>query len=289
MFFMGSDRVSWGEVDWKLYQLIVAGLHSTGSDDRTVEHEHEIPINTGGTKEIDVFVEDNPGRHKRQICIECKFHDRSVGQGVVDEVRGYLIDSTADKGVIVSKSGFQSGAIERAENINIDLWTLGDFDPDRDLDEDVVRYVNLDLNIIVPEYRITDIDLSVLHEENEGEEISVRTKTPDSQIYSKDMSPLRESLYDRAEAASEEPQEGEYSLEFDDGEMLILNGVACVLESVDYEITFSEHSNEYKIDGFQDVDGLFRNELTGEEEYVSLQEALESFTEDDHDRSESSA
>lgn len=99
--------------DWKVYQKIVAGLHA--DEDTRVETEYQYLILGSGEKEVDVVVWDQSDHYEYTVLIECKFHDDPVSQSVIDSINGYLLKSDADKAVVVSKSGFQSGAIDRAE------------------------------------------------------------------------------------------------------------------------------------------------------------------------------
>lgn len=69
---------------------------------------------------------------------------------------------------------------------------------------------------------------------------------------------------------------GEHTAEFEDTTLLI-HGNFFQLHSVDYEISENTAQRESTMDLLDDVDLLYRNEITGDEEYKSLSEALETF------------
>ncbi|MFC7232955.1 restriction endonuclease [Saliphagus sp. GCM10025308] len=108
-----EGQTGWDDIDWKTYQKISAGLHALDSEDVEVEHEHDYELNSGGSKEIDVVVWDHSGRYTTTTLIECKFYSEPVEQEIVDSLIGVLDHSDANRGVVIAKSGFQQGAIDR--------------------------------------------------------------------------------------------------------------------------------------------------------------------------------
>ena len=83
---------------------------------------------------------------------------------------------------------------------------------------------------------------------------------------------LLEILTDRV---NEKPP-GEYTEEFEN-RALRIRDYLHQLHWVTYEIIAHEGEEEYQMDLMEDVDLLFRNELTGEQEYLSMEEAAEAF------------
>ena len=75
-------------------------------------------------KEVDVYAVDASAVPPIRIACECKNWNSAVPQGVVLEFRSVLEDSGINRGFIVSKLGFQSGAREAAENTPIVLLTF---------------------------------------------------------------------------------------------------------------------------------------------------------------------
>ena len=109
--------------NWIELQDLVAKLFQESG--YAVEIEKTVP-NARGQAEIDVFV--NP-RHDffRSIICECKYWDRDIPQSVVHGVRQVVGDTGSSLGLIISKRGFQSGAVEAARYSNVMLISWPDF------------------------------------------------------------------------------------------------------------------------------------------------------------------
>lgn len=79
-----------------------------------------------GTVEVDVLVE-SPDELVKKIVCECKFWNSLVPKEKVHAFRTVVHDSGASLGLLISKVGFQSGAIEAAKFSNVKLLTWNDF------------------------------------------------------------------------------------------------------------------------------------------------------------------
>jgi hypothetical protein len=75
-----------------------------------------------GTYEIDASAEIHLKDLKLLFVVECKFWKSQVSQDVVLSLRSKVEDLGAHKGIIVSRSGFQPGAIKVARANGIALW-----------------------------------------------------------------------------------------------------------------------------------------------------------------------
>lgn len=276
---MDSERSNWEKVDWTTFQCIVAGLHATGDEDRFVRTEYDYKLPAGGSKEIDVYVKDTSSRYDREILIECKFQSAPVSQDIVDSLNGYLGSSGADKGVIISKSGFQSGAKERGKATGVELWTLKEFNPDEDLHNDLVQYLGIHLTLVKPNLQVTDVDLGPLDDvELKGRMVTMIPTPQNSRLYTYSKQPTSETLAELLIYFVENNAPGEYTEEFDNRAMLI-EGEFYKLNSIEYEITHDTTTSRFEVDLFDKVDLTLKNELKDEQEFTSLKEALESFTE----------
>ena len=90
------------------------------------EVERTIDLVRGRT-EVDVYAIETIGGRPRVILVECKHWRSAVPQAVVREFRTVISDAGADVGYIVSKAGFQSGAVEMAQFTNVRLRTWESF------------------------------------------------------------------------------------------------------------------------------------------------------------------
>lgn len=79
-----------------------------------------------GPVEVDVLVESPDELIKKIIC-ECKFWNTAVPKEKVHAFRTVVGDSGASLGLLISKSGFQSGALEAAKYSNVMLLTWDEF------------------------------------------------------------------------------------------------------------------------------------------------------------------
>lgn len=79
-----------------------------------------------GQVEVDVLVEAPDALVKKIIC-ECKFWKTPVPKEKVHAFRTVVHDSGAALGLLISRAGFQSGAIEAAKLSNVQLLTWEEF------------------------------------------------------------------------------------------------------------------------------------------------------------------
>jgi hypothetical protein len=61
---------------------------------------------------------------KQKILIECKYWKSSINQDVVFSLKSRMDDIGATNGIIVSKNGFQNGALQSINNSSIELYTF---------------------------------------------------------------------------------------------------------------------------------------------------------------------
>lgn len=81
-----------------------------------------------GQVELDVFVRDrSTAPHSNYIC-ECKYWTRPVSQSAVHSFRTVVAELGANRGLLISRNGFQAGAREAAKFTNIDLLTWSEFE-----------------------------------------------------------------------------------------------------------------------------------------------------------------
>jgi hypothetical protein len=106
---------------WKKYQEDTAEIFRSIGWESEIEKDVE---GARGTHEIDVFVTFQQHGIGCQWVVECKYWNSSVPKEKVLALQSIVDDIGADKGVLVSKKGFQSGAIKQAQKSNIFLTSL---------------------------------------------------------------------------------------------------------------------------------------------------------------------
>lgn len=108
--------------DWKDLQH---GVHQLFEEMGYTTHTpYVVELSGRGKKEVDVYVEDERASTTHRIIIECKWWESSVPQEVVHSFYTVMQGCGANTGFIVSKVGFQRGAVEAIASTNINLVTF---------------------------------------------------------------------------------------------------------------------------------------------------------------------
>jgi len=110
---------------WRSYQEKVAIFLSQIGFDTYVD---ETIRGARGVHDIDVTARMRIASVEQLWLIECKSWKRSVPKERLLVFRGVVEDIGADRGLLFSESGFQAGAINAAQNTNIMLTSLADFE-----------------------------------------------------------------------------------------------------------------------------------------------------------------
>ncbi|WP_435123930.1 restriction endonuclease [Micromonospora tulbaghiae] len=131
-------------MDWKQYQREVAAfLSSLGFDTKVDETVH----GARAVHDIDVTARSRVAGVNQLWIVECKLWKRPVPKERVLTFRGVVEDVGADRGVLFSESGFQSGAKTAAQKTNISLTSFADFERDFSNEVAAARARTLDLRL----------------------------------------------------------------------------------------------------------------------------------------------
>ena len=108
-------------MNWKQYQNETADFfRSLGC---IVEVESTIK-GARAEHEIDVWVRFSRFGLETKWVVECKYWNTAIPKEKVLTLKSVVEDLGADRGILISASGFQSGAVRVAENSNITLTSL---------------------------------------------------------------------------------------------------------------------------------------------------------------------
>ncbi|WP_221889915.1 restriction endonuclease [Microbispora sp. SCL1-1] len=113
--------------EWKNYEIAVGSLMEELGFDVQINERIE---GVRGVHDIDVTARMNIGGITQLWVIECKKWNRPVPKERVLTLLGIVSDVGADRGLMFSDRGFQSGAIRAASNANVTLTSLEDFRQD---------------------------------------------------------------------------------------------------------------------------------------------------------------
>lgn len=108
---------------WKEFEQLVTKIHAEATPQATVRHNYSIEGKSGRRRQIDVSIESSQGLHTYLTIIECKRYARRVGIRDVEAFITKLQDVRANKGVMVSVTGFDEGAQAQAHQHNVTLFT----------------------------------------------------------------------------------------------------------------------------------------------------------------------
>lgn len=91
----------------------------------SIKHNQKIEADDG-TYQIDVLAEYTALGSKNIVLIECKKYTRSIERDIVATLHTKLQSLGAQKGIIISTAGYQSGATQYANKHGIALWQICD-------------------------------------------------------------------------------------------------------------------------------------------------------------------
>jgi len=113
------------EPDWKIYESAIAHIEESYKN-CTVIRNYKLEGKSGVERQVDVWLSAEIGdNHVVTVAVECRrYSDRPVSIKDIDAFSGFLDDVRANKGVMISNTGFTEGAKKRAENADIELRML---------------------------------------------------------------------------------------------------------------------------------------------------------------------
>ena len=115
-----------GDPDWKRFEKLVARIHIALCRDADVKWSEKIVDKSGTERQLDVTIRTRTGPHDVLGIIQCKFEKRSVSIAEVESFISTKHDLNAGFAIMVSRSGYQSGAEAKARLHDIRLWTLNE-------------------------------------------------------------------------------------------------------------------------------------------------------------------
>ena len=110
--------------NWKDLQIGVCNILNEVGISAELEKKVKTPR---GSVEIDVYGIDHNSVEKIKYIIECKNWGKPVAQHVVHSFTTVLQETGGHIGILVSKEGFQEGALSYIQNTNIDAFTYAEF------------------------------------------------------------------------------------------------------------------------------------------------------------------
>ena len=108
------------------YEIFVQGIYQQllvthGLETIKVEHDIDLAGISGQNHQIDVYWEYKIGGVVHRVAIECKNYTSTITVGKVRDFQGVLLDVPNLQGVMVTRVGYQAGAVTYAKAYGIGL------------------------------------------------------------------------------------------------------------------------------------------------------------------------
>ena len=114
---------------WEKFEEVVANVQKIFAPNSKVTHNDKVRGKISKKlRQIDISIRQNVGQYNIFIAIECKDYKVPIDLNTMEEFKSKLQDIEANKGAIVSASGFTDGAKKIAHDAGIDIYRLVDTD-----------------------------------------------------------------------------------------------------------------------------------------------------------------
>jgi hypothetical protein len=110
--------------EWQRFEKLVARIHLAICRDAEVKWSEKLIDISGAERQIDVTIRTHTGPHEVLGIVQCKFEKRPVSITEVEAFVSVKRDLNAGIAIMVSRSGYQSGAEAKGKLHDIRLWTL---------------------------------------------------------------------------------------------------------------------------------------------------------------------
>jgi hypothetical protein len=104
-----------------VYQAI---LSKEGHQNIEVEHDVELKGRSGATHQVDVYWRFKQAGVEHKVLVECKNYSRKINLGKIRDFQSVIQDLGPCQGIMVTKSGYQSGVRTFARSNGIGLKLL---------------------------------------------------------------------------------------------------------------------------------------------------------------------
>jgi hypothetical protein len=113
------------EPDCKLYESAIAEIEESCENCEVKRNYKPVGKLSGVQRQVDVWLSTKVGDdHEVTVAIECRRYNKPIAIKDVEAFVGFLEDVGANKGVMISHSGYTDGAQKRAKAAGIELKIL---------------------------------------------------------------------------------------------------------------------------------------------------------------------
>jgi hypothetical protein len=112
---------------WKRFENLAADIQrQLAPEARVATNIKLLGKRTGTERQIDILVEQEVGQYSIRVVIDCKDYKAPVDVKDVEMFMGLVEDVGANKGAIITATGFTSTGKKRAKDAGIDIYRLVD-------------------------------------------------------------------------------------------------------------------------------------------------------------------
>lgn len=139
--------------------LLELELNKSSKEHVIIEHQKKLKASDGTIYNIDLFFKIRSSGFEYWNIVECKYWNQFVGRDIINTILHKAGELGVHKSIVVSKKGFQKGAIELASKYRVALIKIGD-------DKSLTYYHHADGNLngylnflsIESDHKVTDRD-----------------------------------------------------------------------------------------------------------------------------------
>ena len=238
-------------MDDKEYEAITAALYKALGEGSGITIECfgarcRVQGKSGSWYQIDVLASQSNGLQTVRTAIECKYWKKKATRNVVSNLIATLEDTNIEKGVVVSREGFTSGAILLAKQKNVSLVEMR---KPNDADwEGKIKSIHITLWLVQPEF----YDLELVQPSQQVEAgIQVTASGKDIMIKepAKEFKTLDQVVNDTTSSATQSNQEVE--VKFPTGTTMQIRGFDKhpVIDAIRFKVRYHDYKDDIVIDG----------------------------------------
>jgi hypothetical protein len=140
--------------DWITFEKLTEDIFNKLSSNSEFERiDRNVKLNgKDGPRQIDILIRTEVCKIQILTIIECKDHNRKISVGAIDAFHSKLQDVNANKGIFITRLGYSSTAIKKAERLGITLCTAHEV-----LNEK--WNIDFDLPVLIEEHKPLGLDI----------------------------------------------------------------------------------------------------------------------------------
>lgn len=228
--------------------------------------------------QIDIYFEYTLAGAKHSVVIECKDYKNKVPQEKLMAFYSKITDLCANKGIFVSKAGFQKGAIIFAKSHGIELVELRK--PEEYDWEGLIKSIHIDLNMYnVRNVEVIDIKIDENWRlENNIKEFILKYEGLNTEFYFYNKEKEKEfsllDLTNKLPVINLNLNENIHTFTFENEIYLLNLNQYIKISSITFRYNIVKNKMNIKLDAEEFLKAMKKNVITGEKEFIKIKDEL---------------